>query len=534
MSDPNLRTLFTGSVLSPALHVAFPKLFAGTFAAVISSVAMLAALWSLVRFIGDFSGQWLSFSVLLWIVAALFAAFSSWWVHDAEARFSGKLRRKIAQHLVRLPTSARHKQDDHALKRLVSDDIATLHHMVAHLPSEIAIFTVIPLLSIGILIATVGVSALWVLLPGCLAALYYLIVVPYISKRDGVARMQVMFDIIAKADDYVRGIRINRIYGQQSGALAAYNKATEYFTKTMVMWVAKVAIFAAIAVALLQAVATFAIAYWLAFQYDTMTLATTLLFSLAIVTPALRLGHGLDYVAAGRAAAGRLEVFLQQPILTSGQMKDLPDHKAALSLVDVTYATEDRNILQNLNFVFPQHSITMVSGISGVGKSTLLRLIAGLEPLKSGKIKVGDSDLADLNAHARHQKILLIPQGMDVLASSVRSNLALSAPDATDQQLLQALTKAQLDVMLDTDAVLLSGGEKQRLNIARVFLTQANIILLDEPTSALDQMHAEKLIQALQELAQIEHKTLLIVSHDPSLLANTQSTLVLQGARNPS
>lgn len=533
MSDPNLRTLFTGSVLSPVLRVAFPKLFAGTFAAVISSVAMLAALWFLVRFIGDFSAQWLLFSVLLWVGAALFAACSSWWVHDAEARFSGKLRRKIAQHLVRLPTSVRHKQDDHALKRLVSDDIATLHHMVAHLPSEIAIFTVIPLLSIGILIATVGVSALWILLPGCIAALYYLIVVPYISKRDGAARMQVMFDIIAKADDYVRGIRINRIYGQQSGALAAYNKATEYFTKTMVMWVAKVATLAAIAVALLQAVATFAIAYWLAYQYDTMTLATTLLFSLAIVTPALRLGHGLDYVAAGRAAAGRLATFLQQPILTSGQMQDLPDHEDGLSLADVTYAVEDRDIFQNLNFVFPKNSITMISGTSGVGKSTLLRLIAGLEPLKSGKIKVGETDLADLTAHARHQHILLIPQGMDVLASSVRANLALTAPDATDQQLVQALTKAQLNVMLDTDAVLLSGGEKQRLNIARAFLTQTNIILLDEPTSALDQMHAEKLMQALQELAQKEHKTLLIVSHDQSLLANTQSTLVLQGAGNP-
>lgn len=215
-------------------------------------------------------------------------------------------------------------------------------------------------------------------------------------------------------------------------------------------------------------------------------------------------------------------------------MQDLPDHEDVLSLADVTYAAEDRDIFQNLNFVFPKNSITMISGTSGVGKSTLLRLIACLEPLKSGKIKVGETDLADLTAHARHQHILLIPQGMDVLASSVRANLALTAPDATDQQLIQALTKAQLDVMLDTDAVLLSGGEKQRLNIARAFLTQANIILLDEPTSALDQMHAEKLMQALQELAQKEHKTLLIVSHDQSLLANTQSTLVLQGAGNPS
>lgn len=531
MSDPNLRTLFTDSVFSPVLRVAFPKLFLGTFAAVASSVAMLVALWYLVRFIGDFSAQWVIFSVLFWLIAALLAACSSWSVHDAEARFSAKLRRKIAQHLIRLPMSVRHQQDDHALKRLVSDDIASLHHMIAHLPSEIAIFTVVPLLSIAILIATVGLSALWILLPGCIAALYYLIVVPYIGKRDGAARMQVMFDIIGKADDYVRGIRINRIYGQQTGALAAYSKATEYFTKTMVSWVAKVATLAAIAVALLQAVATFAIAYSLAYQYNITTLATTLLFSLAIVTPALRLGHGLDYVAAGRAAAGRLTQFLQQPILSTGQIEHI-SNDSALELVNVNYAVEDRKILQNLNFVFPQNTITVISGTSGVGKSTLLRLIAGLETLKSGKIKISDIDLADLSETAHHQYILLIPQGMDVLDSTVRENLKLSNVHASDQELIQALERAQLNVNLDNKAVLLSGGEKQRLNITRAFLTQASIILLDEPTSALDQVHAVKLINALQELAETEHKTVVMVSHDQTLLAHGYTHLVLQGVGN--
>ncbi len=153
--------------------------------------------------------------------------------------------------------------------------------------------------------------ALWVLLPGAIASLYYLIIVPHVSKRDGAARMQVMLDIIGSADDYARGIRDNRIYGQQSGALTAYTQSAQNFTQNMVSWVSKVATLAAVATALLQAVATFAIAYLVAYQYDSMTLAATLFFSLAIVTPSLRLGHGLDYVAAGRAAATRLSAFLK-------------------------------------------------------------------------------------------------------------------------------------------------------------------------------------------------------------------------------
>lgn len=115
--------------------------------------------WLFIFLLGDlFSG--------FWIVGAALAALASWLVHDAEAGFSARLRRQIAHHLIRLPNTTLSKQGDQSLKRLVSDDIATLHHMVAHLPSEIAIFAVIPLVSIVLLVVLVGPMALWVLLPG--------------------------------------------------------------------------------------------------------------------------------------------------------------------------------------------------------------------------------------------------------------------------------------------------------------------------------------------------------------------------------
>ncbi len=110
--------------------------------------------WLFIFLLGDlFSG--------FWIVGAALAALASWLVHDAEAGFSARLRRQIAHHLIRLPNTTLSKQGDQSLKRLVSDDIATLHHMVAHLPSEIAIFAVIPLVSIVLLIALVGTMILW-------------------------------------------------------------------------------------------------------------------------------------------------------------------------------------------------------------------------------------------------------------------------------------------------------------------------------------------------------------------------------------
>ncbi|WLT02292.1 ATP-binding cassette domain-containing protein [Snodgrassella alvi] len=531
MTDLNL----SGKSIPPGLahqwRVALPGLISGTLAAVIAGIAMLAGLWFIIKFIDNMSWRWLNYALVSWLLAALFTALSSWLAHQAESRFAAALRRTVAQHLIRLPSNILAKQNEQTLKQLLTDDVASLHHMLAHLPGEIAVFTVIPLLSIGILIYFIGISAIWVLLPGLIASVYYLIIIPRMTRRDGTARMQVMLDIINKADEYVRGIPVYRIYGQHSSALTAYTEATEKFTRNMVHWVAKAATPAAIATAMLQAVATFAIGYWVSYTQDTTTLAATLLFSLAIVTPALRLGHGIDYIRAGRAAAKRLTEFLHQPLLPAGTINHLPE-PAVLSMHDAVFSQEEQLVLRKLSFTFPAGAITAITGPSGAGKTTLLNALAGYIPLTSGTVQLGKTDLSALHDDTRHRLILFIPQGYDVLDNTIRANLALTAPDASDEVMQQALARANLNLDLSTPARTLSGGEKQRICIARAFLTQAEIILMDEPTSALDDQNAREIFQALQELAHTAYKTIIIVTHQPALADKADAKLVLEALRS--
>jgi len=299
------------TVLRPVLSI----LAAGTLAAIFSGLAMLAALWCLVQCIAELTIDWVMAALGLWLIGAVLAALASWLSHQAEADFAARLRRHLARHLIHLPASTLARQGGDALRRLVSDDIAALHHMIAHLPAEMATFAAVPLASIVLLVSMAGPAALLTLLPGVMAASYYLLWMPRVSAHHGAERMRVMGDITTAVDDYARGIRIHRIYGSQSGALAAYHDAAARFTHGMVAWVGKVATPAAVAVALMQAATTFAIAYFVAGQHNAPVLAAALFFSLAIVTPALRLGHGLDYVSAGRMAAARLAALLQEPAL---------------------------------------------------------------------------------------------------------------------------------------------------------------------------------------------------------------------------
>jgi len=401
--------------------------------------------------------------------------------------------------------------------------------MIAHLPAEIATFAAVPWVSIVLLVAMAGPAALLALLPGVLAALYYLVWMPRVSARHGAERLQIMSEITTAVDDYARGIRINRIYGTQSGALATYHDAAGRFTSGMVAWVGKVATPAAVAVALLQAAATFAIAYAVAERHDAPTLAAALFFSLAIVTPALRLGHGLDYVAAGRAAADRLAALLRESALPAGDAR-LPEGTPVLDVQGATLTVDGRRVLDGLHHRFVPGTLTAIIGPSGAGKTTLLRALAGLEPLDDGAIFLADTHIATLDAQARQLACLLIPQGGDVLPATVRENLVLSAPKACDEQMTEALARAQIDVPLEADATRLSGGERQRVGLARAFLAPAPVILLDEPTSALDDATATRLVMELRELAHDRGLTLVMVTHDLALASRADARLELKPA----
>lgn len=526
MSKSTLRSLMTDPVIMPALRPALPKLSIGVLSSSLSGLAMLGALWCLVKLIEDIALPWVIAAVGLWLLGALFAAAASALAHDAEAAFSARLRRQVANHVTRLPATTLSKQGDQSLRRLVSEDITTLHHMVAHLPSEVTSFAILPLVSIVILVSVAGPVALWVLLPGVIASLYYLVIVPRVTARDGAARMQVVGEVISAVDDYARGIRVNRIYGQQSGALAAYHDATKRFTDSLVMWVSKVATLAGMAVALLQAVATFAIAYLIAYDYDTPVMATILFFSLAVVSPALRLGHGLDYVGAGKAAASRLIALLQQPILPKGHITQL-SAPFTLNITDAKMVIDNVQIIDGLTHTFKTNAVTAITGPSGVGKTTLLRMLAGFEPLHTGQVQLANTDIAKLDEHTRHNAVLFVPQGGDVLPATVKDNLLLFAPHATDQALNAALECAQLSVDLSADAQSLSGGERQRIGLASVFLSSAPIILLDEPTSALEQARVTKVLKALLHEAHNQEKTIIMVTHDKALADQTDARLEL-------
>lgn len=494
-----------------------PALSAAVLLAVLAGVGQLAALWCIIRALGGSGGAWVFVACGVWVATAALAAAASWLAHAAEARFEARVRRRVAGHILRLPADRLSLYSADRLRRLVSEDVAALHHMIAHLPSELATLVVVPVVAMVMLVTIAGPIALLALIPGLLAGIVYLSVIPRLSARHGAKRAQVMTEITSAVDDYARGIEVLRLSGSASGALSDYTAATDRFSHGMVMWVRRIATPAAIAVGLLQAAASFAIAYAVGSEWDASRLAAVVLLSLALVAPALRLGHGLDYVSAGRTAAERIEELLsERPI--GGGASPAPRTPVEVEVDRASVFVEGRAMLDATSFRALPATVTVVTGESGVGKSTLVRSIAGLQPLTSGAVRLGGAPVDGICEDARPRAVLLIPQGGDVLTGTVRENLQLVAP-VDDEDLLLALDQVGLRVSLDAEATALSGGERQRIGLARAFLAPAPVILLDEPTSALDRRSADRVWGRLQGVAHHEGKTVIVVTHDVELAA---------------
>lgn len=191
--------------LLPALRPSVAKLSLGVLCEVSAAVAKLGALLCLIQLIDDLSTQWVYAAIGFWVISAIISSLGSWLVHDAESLFSNRLRRQVAQHLVRLPSKTISRYGDNQLRRLVSEDINTLHHMVAHLPAELVTFIVVPASSIAIMLSLCGPIALFTLVPGLIASLYYLVFLPRFAAKHGAERMTIMGDIVTAVNDYTRG-----------------------------------------------------------------------------------------------------------------------------------------------------------------------------------------------------------------------------------------------------------------------------------------------------------------------------------------
>ena len=238
------------------------------------------------------------------------------------------------------------------------------------------------------------------------------------------------------------------------------------------------------------------------------------------------------------SAASRAEEILAVKTTEIKQEKQLIPYQDGIVLKDVSFSYEGRKeVLHHVNITIEKSKTTALVGLSGCGKSTVASMLMKFIYPASGAIYLNGKDYACMNREEIGKQIVMVPQTVNLFSDTIRNNLLLANPSATDEKLWQVLEEVSLDkhirrmkdgldTMVSESGSNLSGGQKQMMGIARALLTDAEYIIFDEATSAVDPESETIIWQCIEKLS--KKRTLIIISHRLSAIRNADQIIVLQ------
>ncbi len=262
-----------------------------------------------------------------------------------------------------------------------------------------------------------------------------------------------------------------------------------------------------------------------------------------LYNPLKNMGESVNGLYAARLALDRVLGVLDRTSAIENRPNAIPFEafRHAIAYEDVSFEyLKKRPVLKNVSFIIPKGQITAFVGGSGGGKTTLVSLLPRLYDVRSGRVAIDGVDVRDYDLESLRGAMSVVFQDNFLFAGTIRENILLSRPGATEEELDAAVRgacldefvsslKDGLDTVIGERGVLLSGGQRQRVAIARAFIRNAPIVILDEATSALDNK-SERIVQAAMDNL-MKGKTVLVIAHRLSTVINAKKILVVHEGR---
>ena len=494
----------------------------------------------------------------------LFSCLSTTISHTATYYTLRDLRENITAKLARVPMGTILDTPSGQYKTTIVDRVEGMESTFAHLIPEMTANVLVPL-----------VIAVYLFLLDWRMALLSLVtlVVGLAVMSAGMKNYPVKWEGAVKAGklmanaivEYIGGIEVVKAFSQSAGSYKKYSDAVNYNANYYVDWMREnqktMSAYNAILPSVLICVLPCGFAFWLSGSLELSTFLSIVIFSLGLIGPIIAaftftddlavLGTNVEEISqllnAGNMAS--LLQMLAASMDTANSIDDTPvmDEKGAditpksseivFNKVDFSYA--DRKILDQVSFTIPEKTTTAIVGPSGAGKTTMCNLIARFWDVNAGKITIGGTDVRDFKLDSLMKNISMVFQSVYLFADTIENNIKFGCPDATHEQVVEAAKKAcchnfisalpdGYDTVISEGGGTLSGGEKQRISIARAMLKDAPIIILDEATSSVDPENEDELQRAIEALT--HDKTIIMIAHRLKTVRNADQILVLDNA----
>jgi len=488
--------------------------------------------------------RWLAIAVGLVAIAFTSRVLAFSVSHIAAFKLEVILRTALTEHLARVPLGYVITTGSGAIKKLVQDDVKSLHAFVADSTPLIGQAYTIPVLSLmAMFIADwrLGFVTLAVLPVGMIFV--RLALRDYAEQRDAYDRANEQINSVII--EFVQGMQVVRTFDDGSSSFQRFRQSLDTFTQRLRDWSAKTQLSGRLGTLLFEPLPTLwvvsAVGAWLMIQ-GSLTFPRWLVFLLlsprlcGAFKPIFTLSYFINQANAGALRIGSV---LAEPALPQPAQPQQPQN-ASISLQNVTFAYgEGRPALQDISLTIPAGTVTALVGPSGAGKTTLARLIPRFWDVDDGTIKVGGVDVRQMTSDTLMSWVSFVFQDTFLLHDTIRGNIKLGRPNATDAEVMAAAQAAQAhefiltlpngyDTLVGERGARLSGGQRQRITIARAILQDNPIVVLDEATAFADPENAALIQAAIASLTQ--GKTLIVIAHRlPSIMNADQIAVLDQG-----
>ncbi len=460
-----------------------------------------------------------------------------------------ELRAQVQKKVLSLPISFFDNTKSGSLVSRIMSDVEGVRNLIGTGLVQMVGGTFTAIVSLGLLIYINPWMTLFVLVPVSLFGIVALKAFKYIRPIFRV-RGEINAEVKGRLTETLAGVRVIKGFGAEEQENKIFEKGVDRLFQNVKKSLTATALMTSSSTFLLAGIASTGImgigGYYMMLEIDPMTTGDFLFFTMVLafmIAPIVQMSNIGSQLTEALAGLDRTEELMN--MTPEEEIEDrtieLVDIHGDIIFDNVTFSYEEgKDVLHNISFKATSGSVTALVGSSGSGKSTIAGLSATFLNPKSGLITIDGHDISKVKLSSYRQYLGVVLQDEFLFEGSIRQNILFPRPDATEEQLLQAVKAAYvneftdrfdegLDTLIGERGVKLSGGQRQRIAIARAILADPKIIILDEATSNLD-TESEALIQkSLSEL--MKGRTTFVIAHRLSTIKKADQILVIESGK---
>ena len=479
---------------------------------------------------------------VLWLGRVLFHALSTATSHRATFAVLGEIRKRCTEKLARMPLGTVLTQSSGALKNTLVERIDSIETTLAHIVPEFTANLLVPVI-IEIYIFTIdwrmGLASL-VTVPIGMFSYALMMLGSGDFYQHTITATKALNDT---AVEYINGIQVIKVFGKTKSSYDRFVHDAHEAAHSFIDWMRASILPMTFAMVVMPStmVSVLPIGGLLVKNgsLSPQDFVMVIILSVGLITPFVTLMSYSDDIRTMGTIFGEVRAILDAPEMVRPEEGNAPE-KNDLELKDVHFSYHpdaDSEVLHGVSMKIPEGSFVALVGPSGSGKSTIARLIASLWDATGGSISIGGTDIRDIPQEAYADKIAFVSQDNYLFNMTVRENIRLGRPSATDAEVEEAAKMSGChdfimslengyDTMVGSSGGHLSGGERQRISIARAMLKAAPVVILDEATAYTDPENEAVIQRSVSKLT--EGKTLIVIAHRLSTIVDADRIYVVK------